>query len=350
MPVSSTIFSNRSDAGLPQLPEPVEQVSCAICGNVSGNRTFAAREMMFGFRDTFPYMECACCGCVQLMEAPPDLDRYYPREYFPDASRSEASAAKKRLHHERAKYCLQGHSALGRILVALLGRPKASIFGTPDYYSWLSKCGIGFSSSILDVGCGLGTLLVRLHNDGFSSLVGVDPLINESIHFGPGLDILKRDLADVDGAFDLVMLHHTFEHLAAPAVALSHVLRVLKSGGYALIRIPVASSFAYAHYGADWAQLDAPRHQFLHSLKSIRLLADQAGLQMVDVVFDSTEFQFWASEQYIRDIPLKDERSYAVNAAASPFSHDQIAHFRQRSIELNACSQGDSACFYLRKP
>ena len=133
-------------------------------------------------------------------------------------------------------------------------------------------------------------------------------------------------------------------------MALSHVCRVLNRGGHALIRIPVASSFAYAHYGADWAQLDAPRHHFLHSLKSIRLLAGQTGLELVDVVFDSTEFQFWASEQYIRDIPLKDDRSYAVNAAASLFSDEQIVHFRQRSIALNASGQGDSACFYLRKP
>jgi len=305
--------------------------------------------MMFGFRDTFPYMECACCGCVQLMEAPPDLDRYYPREYFPDASRSEASAAKKRLHHERAKYCLQGHSVIGRMLVTLLGRPKASIFGTPDYYAWLSKCGIDFSSSVLDVGCGLGPLLVRLHNDGFRNLVGVDPFIDESIHCGPGLDVLKCDLSEVDGEFDLVMLHHTFEHIATPAVALRHVCRVLKPGGHALIRIPVASSLAYARYGANWAQLDAPRHHFLHSLKSIRLLANQAGLHMDDVVFDSTEFQFWASEQYLRDIPLRDDRSYAVNPAASLFSDEQIVRFRQRSIELNACGEGDSACFYLRK-
>ena len=44
--------------------------ACAICGNTERNRDFLAREMMFGFRDTFPYFECSACGCLQIAEIP----------------------------------------------------------------------------------------------------------------------------------------------------------------------------------------------------------------------------------------------------------------------------------------
>ena len=177
----------------------------------------------------------------------------------------------------------------------------------------------------------------------------VDPFINESIHYAPGFDVLRQELSDTDGEFDLIMLHHTFEHMPEPASVLQHIYRLLRPRRYALIRIPVASSLAYRLYGRHWVQLDAPRHLFLHSVESVRLVAERAGFQVADVVFDSSEFQFWGSEQYANDVPLKDGRSYAVNADKSMFDESQIREFRQRASELNVSGEGDSACFYLYK-
>jgi len=96
-------------------------------------------------------------------------------------------------------------------------------------------------------------------------------------------------------------------------------------------------------------QLDAPRHLFLHTLKSMEILAAGSGFKVRDVVFDSTDFQFWASEQYQRDIPLKDKRSYALDPANSLFSPSEILRFKETARELNRNGEGDSACFYLYK-
>ena len=322
---------------------------CGVCRNQTGNRSFLAREMMFGLRDQFEYVECAQCGCVQLASLPPDFARYYPSDYFPDPPVLAKRLDPKRiLGHERARYCLTGTGLLGRLLVARWGRPKAGIFGSPDYYAWLRRCAVDFDSSILDVGCGLGSLLAQLHNDGFSQLTGVDPFISESIQYAPGFEVLRQTLYETEGEFDLVMMHHTLEHMPDPAKVLQHIYRILKPRHYALIRIPVAS-FAFRMYGANWVQLDAPRHLFIHTVDSVRRLAEPAGFTVADVVFDSNEFQFWASEQYVNDIPLKDDRSYAVNPQQSIFKEQQIREFSDRAIELNARGEGDSACFYLYK-
>ena len=128
-----------------------------------------------------------------------------------------------------------------------------------------------------------------------------------------------------------------------------HIVRLLKPEGVALVRIPVADSWAWRHYGADWVQLDPPRHLFLHTRRSMDLLAAAAGLKVERVVHDSTAFQFWGSEQYRRGIPLQDPRSYARNPRASAFSAGEIRTFEARAAELNACGEGDQACFYLRR-
>jgi hypothetical protein len=81
----------------------------------------------------------------------------------------------------------------------------------------------------------------------------------------------------------------------------------------------------------------------------MQLLADGAGFEVLDVVFDSTEFQFWGSEQYRCGIPLEDDRSFSANPERSIFSPDDMRQFRARAAELNALRDGDQACFYLYK-
>jgi hypothetical protein len=99
----------------------------------------------------------------------------------------------------------------------------------------------------------------------------------------------------------------------------------------------------------DWAQIDAPRHFYLHTLKSIEILCRQAQLGINRVVFDSSEFQFWASEQYKMDIPLRSEKSYVNNPTSSMFTGDQISQYKALAAKLNGQQQGDQAAFYLTK-
>jgi hypothetical protein len=113
--------------------------------------------------------------------------------------------------------------------------------------------------------------------------------------------------------------------------------------------MPVAASYAWRHYGVNWVALDAPRHLFLHTVRSIQLLSKQAGFKVADIEFDSTESQFIGSEFYLRNIPLKDQSLYLKNPRNSIFSKKQIQEFKNKAIQLNAANDGDQACFYLYK-
>jgi hypothetical protein len=37
---------------------------------------------MYGTRETFSYLACADCGCLQISNIPADLARYYPSDYY----------------------------------------------------------------------------------------------------------------------------------------------------------------------------------------------------------------------------------------------------------------------------
>jgi SAM-dependent methyltransferase len=202
---------------------------------------------------------------------------------------------------------------------------------------------------VLDVGCGAGLIIYDLAELGYQGMLGIDPFIERDLHYSNGARVRKVGIEDVTGKWDLLMFHHSFEHMPDPAATLRRVHDLLEVGGHCLLRVPTVSSFAWQHYGTEWVQLDAPRHLYLFSRPSIERLAAANGFELVNVTYDSDAFQFWGSEQYRRGIPLKSELSYAVNPTAATFTAKQMLDFSRRAKKLNRAGQGDQAAFYLRK-
>jgi SAM-dependent methyltransferase len=315
--------------------------TCEICRNATGNTLHAAREMMFGKRDRFNYLECASCGCLQLIDPPADLGPYYPANYYSfDAPRNRNQVISPLLRLW-ARSSLEGRGRLDRILSKPRGRPKS--------IDWSRRAGAGLDSAILDVGSGGGQLILRMNQYGFTNLLGIDPFLPADVDAAEGVRLRKRELSALDGSFDFIMLHHSFEHMADPNSAMGHLRRLVSPGGCVLIRMPVVGH-AWRQYQADWVQLDPPRHIFVQSPLSVRLLAERSGFRVDESLteYDSTEFQFWGSEQYRRDISLYDERSYLKGLRGSVFSETEIAQFRIQAGVLNRNQDGDQAGFFLR--
>lgn len=315
-------------------------INCRICNNAHGNRVHTAKEMMYGTRDEFDYLECGECGCVQAAEIPYDMSEYYPENYY-SLTLERENFFLRLLKRRRATQAMGGDTVIGRLLV--------QIWGIPPILEWLRPVGITQDSSILDVGTGAGQLLLDMNNIGFSDTLGIDPFLDHDLNYGSGTRILKKELSEITGVFDLIMFHHSFEHMPDPLDALGDANRLVPLGGKVLIRIPIAGTYAWKTFRTDWVQLDAPRHLFLHTNKSMEILAAECGFKIEHIVHDSSAFQFWGSIQYQRGIPLKDERSYGLNPKQPIFSRAEIDEFEKKAIELNQLQDGDQACFYLRK-
>lgn len=318
----------------------MENMQCKICGNLNDNKAYTVREMMFGLREKFTYFQCSNCSCLQIAEIPADMSKYYPADYYSFSPQSSKNPLKSFIKNSRNRYAVLNKGILGRLICVLL--PNENLH-------FLAQFNLTENSSILDVGCGSGVLLHDLRDIGFNNLLGVDPFIEKDIEYGNGLKILKKSIHEIDGKYDLIMFHHSFEHLADPIETLLSVTKLLNKNGVCLIRIPTVSSYAWEHYRGNWVQLDAPRHFFLHSVKSIGLLAGMSSLNLEKTIYDSTDFQFWGSEQYVKDIPLMDSRSYLKNPSGSIFSKEEISEFKKKAKELNSKNLGDACAFILRK-
>lgn len=310
-------------------------MKCRICGNVAGNKTYDVREMMFGRRDIFRCFKCNNCGCLQIESYPANIADYYPRDYL-SFTALEKREEKSFLKRARDVYTLTGEGLIGAIY---------SKFRPNDDLKKFSLLKLKYDSRILDVGSGSGHLLDELHQLGYGNLTGADPFVEKDHSPVEGITILKKSLSELAGTFDFIMLNHSLEHMPDQLQQMKNIVRLLDKDGLCMIRVPICSSYAWEKYGVNWVQLDAPRHYYLHTAKSLELLAKNAGLELFDVAYDSSYFQFEGSELYAKDISLKD--SNALDS--SHLTRSRYKEYRKLARQLNAQGRGDQAIFYFRK-
>ncbi len=321
----------------------MEANACKVCGNITGNTRYGVKEMQLGLREMFTYMECAHCGCMQLLDIPDDMGKYYPNEgYYSFNLGLDLRQKADPLRKLKSSWLIYGKNKLA-------GRLLSIGYKAPDYYSWIKNAGVQYDDAILDVGTGNGSLLLDLFKIGFTNLTGIDPFIEKDQQYGP-IHIYRKNIFQTTGQYDYIMLHHAFEHMDKPLEVLQHLFRILKKGRYLLIRTPVMGMYSWGRYRVNWMDLDAPRHIFIHSLASMRLLATQAGFELWKTIFDGNYMSLIGSEQYAKDIALPDANSYMKNKAASGYRKEDIEAFKAINTQNNAAQIADQAAFYLFKP
>jgi 2-polyprenyl-3-methyl-5-hydroxy-6-metoxy-1,4-benzoquinol methylase len=316
----------------------MEMKQCLICHNLESNKIHTAREMMFGTRHEFDYLECGMCGCLQLINPPQNMSEYYPQDYYSFQKHGMLMSFIRR--RWAARSC--GKFSLIGWLVTELYFPNNAI-------SAVHRLSLSKNSKILEFGSGSGRLLLDLHSFGYANLIGADPFVQEDIVYSNGVKIFKKTVEQISGRYDLIMLHHAFEHMPNPGWTLKKLVELLNENGRIILRIPIASSLGWKTYGVNWVHLDAPRHFFLHTHQSIQLLAEQSGLEIETVIFESEEISITGSESYSNDIPLTDSRYPLSSTSKRLFSWFKRWRAKSLAQEMNKNRIADLCCFYLKK-
>ena len=320
----------------------IKDFACKICSNTSNNKLYVAKEMMFGLGDEFTYFQCSKCDCLQIAEFPADISKYYsPEKYYSFRGLSLKKYKGIRGNFNRSKI-------RANVLHDNIGRKVTRFIFNDRNINFLGKVVKNLDDKILDVGCGNGQkFLYPLYESGFRNGAGCDPFIDADITYKNGLKISKTDLSEMKSEWDLVCFNHSFEHVDNPLETLQQTYKLLPKGGYCIIRIPTCSSFAWKHYGVNWFQLDAPRHYFIHSVKSMKYLANQSNFELEDYCFDSTHHQFTLSERYKKGKNMSERVYTTILGRIQNVFLKMIYGLKAR--KLNSEKMGDQAIFYLRR-
>jgi SAM-dependent methyltransferase len=283
---------------------------------------------MFGMGGAFGYTSCEDCKSIQLGRIPENLGDYYSHTgYYSFLPLVQSSLARRVFKQLRMKLFLS---------------TKSSLF-EPTYGYWLKKLAPSFDSKIADVGCGNGQLLYELYASGYTNLHGFDPFLEADLQINPGLQLWKQHIEASDDRFDLIMMHHAFEHMSNPREILQSCYDKLNPGGRLLIRTPVSDSQVWQEKGIFWVQLDAPRHLIIPSISGFERLSQAMGFDLKEVLFDSTAFQFWGTELYERGLSLDPKLVDEL------YSKEELATLEKKALHYNKEGKGDQVCFFLSK-
>lgn len=306
---------------------------CTICGNRGNNRVYQVKERMLNRGEQFNYLLCSRCGTLQLIDSVDDMGQYYKNNYY--AYKKKANESNIKILKKRFK---------SWVYLNFVSQEKADNSFLGSELQWLyplKGLRLKKNSKILDIGCGSGAWLEQLNELGYNRLYGIDKFApdfaSKKFHFIQG-DIFN---AENIGGYDLITLHHSFEHMENPLDILGKIRNLLAVDGRVIIRIPVMGRVAWKQYGTDWYQIDAPRHLYIYSEKAIKHMCEKAGLEVFEVVYDSTGAQFYLSEGYMRT-------DKSCSELEDRYQLGRRKAYNEKAKLLNRKRQGDQAIFYVR--
>jgi 2-polyprenyl-3-methyl-5-hydroxy-6-metoxy-1,4-benzoquinol methylase len=241
----------------------MEHVNCAICGKDDAAPALKTRDRNWRLPGEFTLVRCRGCGLVYLdpRPSPEEIHCYYP-EAFSARNTAEAPTDKQADTSERV---------MERRARPLLKRKQ--------------------SGKLLDVGCADGLFLVFMRKRGWS-VYGVEPreVSARTAREKFGLDVFHGYVENADyppGFFDAITLNHVFEHVHNPPETAGRIRELLAPGGVALIDVPNFASLESRVFGERWVAVDAPRHLYQFTPKTLLAMLERGGLRVLEIVQDS---------------------------------------------------------------
>ena len=210
----------------------------------------------------------------------------------------------------------------------------------------LDQLAIGPGISLLDAGCGSGTVL-RMAADRGADVTGIDAspgLVAHARRRVPGSRIEIGDIQFLpfeDASFDVVTGFNSFQYAADPSAALREARRVLRDGGRLLMAIwgPAEQCEGAAVLGAVVALLPppppgAPGPFALAEEGALAALLSEAGFETLVVADVATPLEYEDEATYLRGFGAagpcvmaarlvgRERFDETILAAAAPFRLD----------------------------
>ncbi len=240
-----------------------EEIPCYLCGSSRSDYYLTGEDDLTGMKGAFPYVKCRSCGLVYQNPrlVIDDVKTFYTDDYI--------------AHRKKA-----GFGVFTPVYNWVMEKHDRDKIGLATRYIPLHS-----ESSVLDVGCAVGTFLLMARRLYGCRIAGVD---FKDTSYYPGFDQIEfhqglfHEQALPADSYDLVTMWHFLEHDYHPVQSLRKAWECLKPSGTLAIEVPRLDSVTYRLYGARWPGVQAPQHTVLYSKKSLLHMVEAHGFKVID--------------------------------------------------------------------
>jgi 2-polyprenyl-3-methyl-5-hydroxy-6-metoxy-1,4-benzoquinol methylase len=227
--------------------------SCPICGIVGPRLWVRGPDRLHGRAEEYTLLRCAACSLVWLSRPP------QPEEMH--------------LHYTTAYHKLI--SAAGDNPVKRWKARKVDLAQLKQ------------SGALLDLGCSSGSFLESMRGQSWK-LYGIEMSSDcaKEAEARCGAQVFVGNILAAPfqcEMFDVITCFDVLEHLFEPQRVMEKVAKWLKPGGIFFVQVPNIDSAEARVFGTYWHGLELPRHLFHYSPKSLKYLAESAGLLQVSL-------------------------------------------------------------------
>jgi SAM-dependent methyltransferase len=260
--------------------EPLAHIPCPLCESTAYRVVLYGRDRLFGRPGYYPVVQCTECGVKYVNPRPTvqALGRHYPDDYFPSRLPGTLSPIVRLLSGVLFDMRWGGYV---RLIESVIGRIVAD-------------------TKVVDVGCGLNHLLVRLERLRGCRGLGIDfkPEMVAYIREQQRMPVSLGTLEDAhleDASVDLITMNEYFEHEPEPGRVLREARRISKTGAHLVIEVPYIGGLTARMFRSCWSQLDVPRHLVFYTPETLERILPHYGYRLIHVTRFGAPFSFGIS-------------------------------------------------------
>lgn len=146
---------------------------------------------------------------------------------------------------------------------------------------------------LLEIGCGIGTLMETASERGFSSVTGIELNKHLASHAKKkGFNIIEGDfykLTLAPSSFDVIVMDQVLEHMGEPLTVLIKARELLKPGGYIFVGIPEVDwlklflNLKFVPWKSNKPLWSPEDHLFYFKQSTLIKLIEKAGFRYIDI-------------------------------------------------------------------
>lgn len=271
--------------------------ACPLCNERRRNTLYKGlKDLLFGAPGEWTLNQCTGCGLVYLDPRPAmnDMDKAYTASYshrksakpsngltLPEQLMSKVKSVIM-LDYLTNSYGYKANPSLWKRMITFPFTASPYLREQAAYS--VMKLPFTPGGRLLDIGCGVGKFIELMSDMGWKAEgLDTDPVVVQNCK-GRGLSVREGTLEKQgypDNYFDAITLKHVVEHVYDPVCLLKECHRILKPGGKLVLMTPNLESLGHKKFKQFWIGLDAPRHLFLFTAKTLSQAIQRAGLKLI---------------------------------------------------------------------